>query len=105
MELVALNARLTHLLAQLLDESAVLLHGVGDELDVLDDLAALVAALAVLDEVDAFLRLIDFLETLLDLVESLHHVVNLAVLLADDSLERIVLLNIFNRSLLLVVAA
>ena len=57
------------MLAQLVDEVAVGLHLVGDELHVFANLLGFVCALAVFGDSDAVLGLCDFAEALLDLVE------------------------------------
>ena len=104
-ELLALDARFAHLLAQLLDEGAVLLHSVRYELNVLDNLAALVGALAVLDDTHTVLCLVNFAQTFLDLVEGLHHVVDFVVLLGYHTLQRIALDGVLCRLFLFTVAA
>ena len=91
-QLVALDARLAQLLAKFLEQSAVLLHCRRDEANVLEHLLATACSLASLCYGDAVLSLAYLAQTDLNLVECLHHVVNLVVLLRDDSLERVGLL-------------
>ena len=103
-ELVALNARLAHLLAQLLDEGTVLLHRVRNELYVLDNLTALVGSFAVLHDAHTVLGFVNLAQTFLYLVEGFHHIVDFVVLLGYHALQRIALYSALCRLLFVTVA-
>ena len=79
------------LLLQLLDEYAVFFHALGNELYVFLHLCSFVGTFAVFGYGDAVLCLVDFGESLLDVVQCPHHVVDFIVPGTDDGTQGVVL--------------
>ena len=86
---IALDAALTQLLLQLIDEFLVLFHRTLDKLDVLTDTLLRTGALTLLGDGHTILCLGNLTETFLNLTKGSQHVVNLVVLLADNLLQRV----------------
>ena len=83
LKLVALYRALANLLLQLGYQVLVLLHHRLDELEVLGDALLGICAFAILGESYAVLGLGDLAESLLDINQCGHHVVNLVIFLGD----------------------
>ena len=69
-----------------------MLHCRRDEAHVLQHLLTAIGTLSRLSHYDTVLRLTYLAQAGLNLVECLHHVVDFAILLRDDALERVYLL-------------
>ena len=89
LELVALDRAVSQLLLQLGEELLVLLHASSDELHILLELLSLGGTFAILQEHHTVLGLINLVETILNLIESAQHIIQFAILLCDDAVERI----------------
>ena len=83
LEFIALERALAHLLLQLCDQVLVLLHHRLDELEVLGDALLGIGAFAILGQGYTVLGLGDLAESLLDVNQCGHHVVDLVILLGD----------------------
>ena len=88
---IPLEARLAQLLLQLLDQFAVLLHALGDELDILLHLRSLVRPFTVLRNRYPVLGLVDLGKALLDIVQRAHHVIDFIVTCTDDRAQGVIL--------------
>ena len=86
--LVSLKSCFAQLLLQLLYQFSVFLHTLGDKLDIFLNLGSFVCALARLGNGDALFSSVDFCETLLNIIQRSHHVVNLTIPLGYDALQR-----------------
>ena len=91
LELFRLDRAVSHLLLQLGNQLLVLLHACSDELYILLEFLLFASALTILQKGNAILGLINLVETILNLVDSTHQVVQLAVFLSNDTIERIIL--------------
>ena len=89
LELVALDRTVSQLLLQLGEELLVLLHTSSNELHILLEFLSLGGTLAILQEHHAVLSLIDLVETILNLIQSTQHIIQFAILLRNDAVERI----------------
>ena len=75
------------MLLQLSNQLAVLLHACSNELHILLELLLLGSALAILQEGYTVLCLVYLVEPVLNLVDGTHHVVQLTILLSNDTVE------------------
>ena len=87
LQLSALHSTLTHLLLQLVDELLVLLHGSLDELHILLDAHHRVCSFTLLGKCHTTLSLSNLTESLLDITQGGHHVVDLIVFLGNNLFE------------------
>ena len=92
LQLSTFHGTFTHLLLQLVDELLVLLHSRLDELQVLRDALLSVGTFTRLGECHTVLCLGNLAESLLNVTECGHHVVDLIVFLCNNLLQRITLL-------------
>ena len=91
LELVALDRTVSQLLLQLSEELLVLLHASSNELHILLEFLSLGGTLAIFQEHHTVLSLIDLVETILNLIQSAQHIIQFAILLRNDAVERICL--------------
>ena len=105
LELVALDRAVSQLLLQLGEELLVLLHASSDELHILLEFLSLGGTFAILQEYHTVLSLIDLVETILNLIQSTQHIIQFAILLRNDTVERICLSRIVSGIVLAVVTS
>ena len=91
LHLLTLEARRAELLLQLLDQIAVLLHTLGDKLDILLDHGRLVTTFAILRHRHTVFGLVDLGKALLNLVQRTHHIIDLIITSRDNRTQRVVL--------------
>ena len=92
LQLVSLQRAVSHLLLQFSQKFAVLLHTGSDELYILLKLLSLAGTLAVLQNSYSVFSLTNLVQTVLDFIQCTHHIVNFAIFLSDDTIQRIILL-------------
>ena len=86
---ITLDGALAQLLTQFVDQFLVASHRILDKLHILTDTLLGISTLTLTSQCHTSFGSIDFTETGLDVVEGLHHTVDLIILLTDNLVERV----------------
>ena len=93
LELSTLQGTAFQLFLQLGNQLSVLLHALGNKLDVFLEILFFACTLAILQQGDTIFCLINQAESFFDVIQRAHHFIDFTVFLSDNIVQRVCLLN------------